>query len=70
MALKAFQILDCHIYSRCDFFLSDDCKIIFNEINTIPGFTEISMYPKLFASSGISYPELIDTLIISSLENK
>ena len=70
MALKAFQILDCHIYSRCDFFLSDDGKIIFNEINTIPGFTEISMYPKLFASSGISYPELIDTLIISSLENK
>lgn len=66
-AMNAFRILDCHTYSRCDFFLTNDYKIILNEINTIPGFTEISMYPKLFAASGISYKELIDILINNSL---
>lgn len=67
IALNAFRILDCHTYSRCDFFLTEDCKIILNEINTIPGFTEISMYPKLFENSGINYKELIDILINNSL---
>lgn len=66
-ALNVFRALDCHIYSRCDFFLTEDNKIILNEINTIPGFTEISMYPKLFEASGITYKELIDILINSSL---
>ena len=65
--MNAFRILDCHTYSRCDLFLTNDYKIILNEINTIPGFTEISMYPKLFAASGISYKELIDVLINNSL---
>ena len=67
IALNAFRVLDCHTYSRCDFFLTKDNKVILNEINTIPGFTEISMYPKLFEASGISYKELIDILINSSL---
>lgn len=67
IAKNVFRILDCHTYSRCDFFLTDDNKIILNEVNTIPGFTEISMYPKLFEASGISYSELIDILINNSL---
>lgn len=67
-ALKVFRILDMHTYSRCDFFLTDDNKIVVNEINTIPGFTEISMYPKLFEASGISYKKLIDILINNSLD--
>lgn len=68
MAINAFRVLDCHLYGRCDFFLTDDNKIILNEINTIPGFTEISMYPKLFEKSGIAYKDLIDILINGSLK--
>jgi len=68
IAKKAFQILDCHLYSRCDFFLTKKNEIILNEINTIPGFTEISMYPKLFEESGIPYSELLDILINESLK--
>ena len=49
--------------ARVDFFLKDNGKIFVNEINTIPGFTKISMYPKLWEASGISYTELIDRLI-------
>lgn len=67
IAINAFKVLDCHTYSRCDFFLTEDNKIILNEINTIPGFTEISMYPKLFEASRITYSKLIDILINSSL---
>lgn len=67
IALNAFRALDCHTYSRCDFFLTENNKIILNEINTIPGFTEISMYPKLFEAIGISYKELIDILINNNL---
>ena len=52
-----------------DFFVRrDDQEVVFNEINTIPGFTSISMYPRLFAASGIEYPELIDDLIALALE--
>ena len=51
-----------------DFFLRDDKEVIVNEINTIPGFTKISMYPKLWEASGVSYPELIDRLIQLALE--
>jgi D-alanine-D-alanine ligase len=54
--------------ARVDFFLRDDKEVIVNEINTIPGFTKISMYPKLWESSGLSYPDLIDRLIQLALE--
>lgn len=67
IAIKACKILDIHKYSRCDFFLTDDGDILLNEINTIPGFTEISMYPKLFIETGISYQELLDILINESM---
>jgi D-alanine-D-alanine ligase len=63
MAVKTFQVLCCEGLSRVDFFLKANGEIIVNEINTMPGFTRISMYPKLWEASGISYTELISRLI-------
>ena len=54
--------------ARVDFFLTQDNHLIVNEINTIPGFTNISMYPRLWEASGISYSELIDRLIKLAIE--
>ncbi len=68
IALKAFDILCCEGMARVDLFLTKDGKIFINEINTIPGFTSISMYPKLWEESGITYSELIDTLIQLAIE--
>jgi len=68
LAIKTFQSLACEGLGRVDFFLTDNGGIIINEINTIPGFTSISMYPKLWKASGISYTELIDRLIQLALE--
>ena len=63
-AVKAFKALDGAGLSRVDFFVRySDNKIILNEINTMPGFTSISMYPKLWAAAGIEYKELLDKLI-------
>lgn len=63
-AVKIYEALDCCGLSRVDFFVKRDSgEVVFNEINTIPGFTSISMYPKLFEASGISYSELIDKLL-------
>ncbi len=61
--IKAYITLKCEDYSRVDFFLTEDGKIVINEINTIPGFTSISMFPQLWKLSGISYKELITQLI-------
>lgn len=66
-AIAAFKVLECEGMARVDCFLTKDGKVLVNEINTIPGFTKISMYPKLFEASGISYPKLIDTLITLAL---
>ncbi|WP_144351781.1 D-alanine--D-alanine ligase [Sporomusa termitida] len=63
IAIKAFKVLCCEGMARVDFFLTQANKAVINEINTIPGFTKISMYPKLWEISGISYPALIDRLI-------
>lgn len=65
-----FKKLDCRTLSRVDFFVCNDGKIIFNEINTIPGFTPISMYPKLFIHSGKTYGEIITMLVKSALCKK
>ena len=63
-AVRIYKILGCSGLTRVDFFVrSSDGAIMLNEPNTIPGFTSISMYPKLFAASGIPYPELLDRLI-------
>jgi D-alanine-D-alanine ligase len=64
VALKAYKVLCCEGMARVDFFLKNNREVILNEINTIPGFTEeISMYPKLWSVSGLSYPRLLDELI-------
>ncbi len=67
-AIEIYKVLDCRGLSRVDFFYSDDGKIIFNEINTMPGFTRHSMYPKLWENMGFSYEELIDKLIELGME--
>ena len=63
LAVKVFETLNCEGLSRVDFFLKENGEIIVNEINTMPGFTKISMYPKMWEASGISYTELITRLI-------
>ncbi len=63
LALKAYTALDCEGLARVDFLLSDDSTPYINELNTMPGFTSISMYPKLWEATGIAYPELLDRLI-------
>ena len=68
LAIKTFSVLCCEGMARVDFFLRNDEEIIVNEINTIPGFTRISMYPKLWEATGISYSELIDKLIELAIE--
>lgn len=68
LAVKTFKALCCEGMARVDFFLEQDHNVIVNEINTIPGFTKISMYPKLWEASGISYTELIDRLITLAVQ--
>ncbi len=68
LAVETFQALCCQGMARVDFFLQSDETLLVNEINTIPGFTRISMYPKLWEISGISYSELIDRLISLAIE--
>lgn len=69
-AKKAFKCLDLHEYSRIDFFLTDKNEIILNEINTIPGFTEISMYPKLLEYDGYKRSEILDILINNAYKKR
>ena len=70
IAVKAFKALDCVGLARVDFFVQKDTdKVYLNEINTMPGFTEISMYPKLWEYSGLSYKELLNKLIECALDN-
>jgi D-alanine-D-alanine ligase len=68
LAVKVFRVLECAGLARVDFFLTPRGKWYVNEINTIPGFTSISMYPKLFEATGIPYAALIDRLIKLALE--
>ena len=68
-AIKVYQAIGCQGLSRVDFFVTyEGNRVVFNEINTLPGFTSISMYPKLFAASGIPYTELIDELLKLAVE--
>ena len=68
-AVKVYSVIGCQGLSRVDFFVTyDDNRVVFNEINTLPGFTSISMYPKLFAASGIPYSQLIDELLQLAME--
>jgi len=71
LAVQAYSAIDCAGMARVDFLLDRDTnKLFLGEINTIPGFTHISMYPKLWQASGLSYSALIDRLIELALERK
>ena len=68
-AVKVYKAIGCQGLSRVDFFVTwQENRVVFNEINTIPGFTSISMYPKLFGASGVPYSQLIDKLLELALE--
>lgn len=70
-AVKVYTAMGCKGLSRVDFFVTyQDSEVVFNEINTIPGFTSISMYPKLFEASGLPYSQLIDRLLALAMEAK
>jgi D-alanine-D-alanine ligase len=66
LAIRAFRAIDCQGLARVDFFLTDDGPVI-NEINTMPGFTTISMYPRMWAASGVDYPTLLATMVETAL---
>lgn len=68
MAKRVYEVLECRGLARIDFFLKGD-EVIVNEINTLPGFTKISMYPKLWQEEGLQYPDLINELIDLALDN-
>ncbi len=68
LAVVAFEAADCEGLARVDFFYTTDGRLVINEINTMPGFTPYSMYPALWAASGIEYPALIDELLTLALE--
>lgn len=70
-AVRAYRAIDCAGMARADFLVEKDTEEIYlNEVNTIPGFTQISMYPKLWEASGLAYPALVDRLIELALERK
>jgi len=69
LAVKVYSAIGCRGLSRVDFFVTyEENRVVFNEINTLPGFTSISMYPKLFAASGMPYSQLIDMLLTLAQE--
>ncbi|MFU0832846.1 MAG: D-alanine--D-alanine ligase [Oscillospiraceae bacterium] len=70
IAVRAYRTLGCRGFARVDFFVRNNKEILLNELNTIPGFTPISMYPKLWEASGLSYSELLDRLIDLALQEK
>jgi len=68
LAVAAFRAIDAAGMARVDFFIARDGRIFLNEVNTIPGFTSISMYPKLWEASGLTYPDLVDRLVELAIE--
>jgi len=68
LAIEVYRALDCRGLARCDFFVTAGGEVLVNEINTIPGFTETSVFGKLFEASGVSYPEVCDRLVQLALE--
>jgi len=71
LAISTYKAIDCAGMARVDFLLDKNSKALYvNEVNTIPGFTSISMYPKLWEASGLAYPDLIDELITLAQERK
>ncbi|MEP7332401.1 MAG: D-alanine--D-alanine ligase family protein [Terracoccus sp.] len=70
LAAEAFESLGCEGLARVDCFYTDDGRVVVNEINTMPGFTPSSMYPRMWAASGLAYPDLIDELLSLALERR
>lgn len=70
LAARAFTALSCESLARVDFFVHDNGRVVINEINTMPGFTPVSMFPLLWRESGIGYPELVDRMIQSALSRR
>ncbi len=68
LSVKAYQALHCEDFARVDIFLTNDNKVFINEINTIPGFTNSSMFPMMWKERGISFPDLLDKLIVMAFE--
>ncbi len=69
-SLEVYKAMGCRGLARVDFFLEQTGRVVFNEVNTLPGFTSISMYPKLWEAAGLSYRELLDTLIGLAMETE
>jgi len=67
MAVAAFRALDCQGLARVDFFVGGDGELTVNEVNTMPGFTPISMYPRMWAETGVDYPTLLSTLVDTAM---
>jgi D-alanine-D-alanine ligase len=67
LAITAFRALDCAGLARVDVFICPDGRVIVNELNTMPGFTAASMYPRMWAASGVGLPELADRLVQDAL---
>ncbi len=67
LAVRAFEALDCEGLARADFFVRPDGSVVINEVNTMPGFTAISMYPRMWAATGVDYPALVDRLIADAI---
>jgi D-alanine-D-alanine ligase len=70
LAARAFRALDCEGFARVDFFVGDDGAVTVNEVNTIPGFTPVSMFPLLWAATGVDYPTLVDRLLRAALRRR
>jgi D-alanine-D-alanine ligase len=70
LAARAFEALGCEGLARVDFFLGDDGEVLVNEVNTMPGFTPVSMYPRMWQVTGLSYPDLVDRLIRLALNRR
>jgi D-alanine-D-alanine ligase len=66
-ACQAFSALDCAGLARVDFFVTPEDRVVVNEVNTMPGFTPISMFPRMWAETGVPYPALVDRLIAAAL---
>jgi len=67
LAVRSFDALGCEGLARCDFFVAPDGRVLVNEVNTMPGFTSISMFPRVWAESGVDYPTLVDRLVADAL---
>ena len=67
LSARAFEAISCEGLARVDFFLMPDGSLVINELNTLPGFTPLSMFPRMWAATGLDYPALVDRLITLAL---